>query len=69
MLKFGKKLGNQVLGALKDFRGEGMYWDDIHYVLVDPAGNLKDESDNRPYIREVRPIYILLFLRYIFSSD
>ena len=66
VLKYAKKLGNQVLSGLKYLR-DGMVWDGKECVLEYPVENAEDESDNRPYVREVRSI-TLSFLSSISKS-
>ena len=52
VLKYAKKLGNQVLSGLKYLR-DGEYWDHKECRLEYPEDNVENETDNRPFLREV----------------
>lgn len=60
VLKYAKKLGNHVLNGLKYLR-DGVYWDYKEVSLRYPQDNLEDDADVRPYVREVRLVFVQLF--------
>lgn len=54
LIKYAKKLGNQVLSTLKYLRDDGYRLGLKDYTLEFPVESPDDDSDNRPFIREVR---------------
>ena len=54
VIKYAKKLGNQVLSGLKYLKDNDETYDGYIYRLHYPEDDMRDESDNRPYISMVR---------------
>lgn len=54
-MKYGKKLGNQVLGGLSYLKQhrDGEHYSGRDYQLIYPEDNMGDEHDDRPFINVV----------------
>ena len=61
VIKYAKKLGNQVLSGLKYLR-EGVQVDGKEYVLEHPNDIVEEESDSRPFVRVVSHGMLCIFV-------
>lgn len=68
LIKYAKKLGNQVLHAVKYLREDKFYWNYKDYTLEFPVESADDDADNRPFIREVR-FQVCLSFSSILSTE
>jgi len=53
VIKYAKKLGNQVLSGLKYLREGVIVEDEKHYILEHPHDDVEEDSDSRPFVRVV----------------
>lgn len=61
VIKYAKKLGNQVLSGLKYLR-EGVEVDGKKYVLEHPHDIVEEERDSRPFVRVVSHGMLCIFV-------